>query len=123
MDDATGTKIDIMLIYGSKSEIWFNIRPTTTRQEFIERLQNWLGNEFPRNFIAFFYDEQSKRMRQLNNSEPFYFTALFNSISSRNGINGVQSLISNGDSFTPSHSFGGASTGINLMNYFYREKT
>ncbi|CAF4128743.1 unnamed protein product [Rotaria sordida] len=59
----------------------------------------WLGDEFPQNHTAFFYDKKLKMMIQLDENDIFYLAPIFNSISLESQSIGVQPSSFNDDPY------------------------
>lgn len=95
MADADWAENHLVVICGNRRKPWFNMSRTTTRQEFIRQMYEWLGDEFPRDYAAFYYDKRFKKMIQLDDNEEYYLASIFDSISFENQTIGVQPILVN----------------------------
>jgi hypothetical protein len=99
MDDANRAEIRLVVTCGVRLKIWENMCRTTTRQEFIRHMDKWLGDEFPKDYTAFFYDKRLKKMIQLDDNEEYYLAPIFDSILFENQVVGVQPFVTNDGCF------------------------
>jgi hypothetical protein len=95
MDDEGHTQVELIINCGIRRKPFYDMCRMTTRQEFIEQMRNWLGDEFPQNYTAFFYDKNLTKMTQLDDNEICYLAPIFDSISVASQGIGAQPLSSN----------------------------
>ncbi len=95
MDDEGHSPVELIINCGPRRKPCYNMCRTTTRQEFIEQMRNWLGDQFPQNYTVFFYDKKLTKMTQLDDNETCYLAPIFDSISLGSHVVGAQPLSSN----------------------------
>ncbi len=95
MDDVNRAEVELVIKCGTRRKAWYNMCRTTTRQEFIKHMDNWLGDDLPPNYTTSFYNKGLKTIIQLNDNEEYYLAPIFDSVSFGNQVVGVQPFVAN----------------------------